>query len=161
MADFSKHLSQAKRNLNFLGQIESKNAYDWKVTVSFYTALHLMNAHVAQVNMHYITHWELDAIINPYNTISICKLDEDTYRDYKALLNLSRRSRYLLNENDPRADVEHAFFTDERHYKKALKHLNSIMKYMFNKYTNDFPITEITSVNINALDYFKFVSVVA
>jgi len=160
LANFNSHLSQAKRNLKFLGEIDTGKSVDWKVTVAFYTALHLINAHVAiSANLHYITHRDLDLFLNPNNKMSLCKVDDDTFVNYKTLLNLSRRSRYLLNDGTPHLDSESEHLTFEKHYKKALKNLNHIMEFMTNKYDNEFNVTEITSINFEELKYFKNISV--
>lgn len=160
MANFNSHLLQAKRNLSFLSEIESSRAFDWKVTVSFYTALHLINAHIAdKANLHYVTHKDLDIYLYPNNSMSLCKLDEDTFVAYKGLLNLSRRARYLLNDEKPHLNSENEHLTSEKHYKKALIKLNAIMTFMKNEYNNTFPTINITSVNIPNLDYFKYYSV--
>lgn len=44
---YQKHLNQAKNNFHFLSRVEDKLPemfYDWKITVTFYTALHLIRA---------------------------------------------------------------------------------------------------------------------
>ena len=49
MADFQAHITQAKKNLQVLSEIslQINNSWDWQVTCSYYTAVHLMNAHLA------------------------------------------------------------------------------------------------------------------
>ncbi len=50
MSDSSEHLAHAKHNLEFLKSfIESKKFNDWTITVSFYTAVHLVEYAIAKL----------------------------------------------------------------------------------------------------------------
>ena len=61
MADFDSHVLQAKRNLEFIGSITSTENFEWQVTISFYVAVHLINAHLARSsNLHYRTHNQVE-----------------------------------------------------------------------------------------------------
>jgi len=150
MADFSEHINQAKSNLNFLNSITSiKDYWDWKVTVSFYVALHLVNAHLAQkADLHYRTHNKVDQAINPFNTFSVTKFSEENYLAYTKLLGLSRRSRYLVNEKI-RNNKNRLYFTYEKHFIKAIKNLDIILKYFNREYNVDFD-----KINIES-EYYK------
>ena len=81
MAAQADHFTQAQRNLQFLGSINNhQNEYtDWQVTVCFYTALHLVNAHLATFVLHYRTHEEIKNAIVPLNLLSVAKLPEDVF----------------------------------------------------------------------------------
>jgi len=101
MASFSEHLVKAKSNLTFLERVckNEPSYWDWKVTISFYSAVHLINSHIAQkAGLHYRSHEQVIAAINPNETMSVCKLKEDEYLAYVKLRNLSRRSRYLVSD---------------------------------------------------------------
>lgn len=136
MADFTAHIDQAKRNLDFLEKInELPNNWDWKVIVAFYSALHLINAHIFdKEGTHYRSHRRTDEAINPFNKSAASSLAESDYLAYRKLLNLSRRARYLIHENesDTRNDT---FLTYDKHYSKALRHLNTILVFMNTEYS--------------------------
>ena len=88
MANFSEHISQAKRNLTFLKSINAleNNNWDWQVTAAFYSAVHLINAHLAtKADLHYRSHKKVDDAINPYSPLSLTKLNEKEFLAYKKL----------------------------------------------------------------------------
>ena len=99
MPQFEDHIAQAERNFRILEQVNKHihNSQDWQVTIIFYTALHLVNAHTAKVGLQYRKHSDVMHAINPFNTTSLAKLDENIYVAYESLMSLSRRSRYLVN----------------------------------------------------------------
>jgi len=150
MAKFSEHISQAKSNLSFLQCIlGNKDFWDWKVTVSFYVAVHLINSHIAQKSdLHYRSHDRVDTAINPFNSVSITKLPEKEYLAYTKLLGLSRRARYLIHEKPEDKEAE-IHFTYEKHYIRALKNLDIIMDYINLQYGIIFETIKIKS------DYYK------
>lgn len=135
MPDFKDHIYQAKNNLEVLEFVNTSGKYyDWQVTLCFYAALHFVNAHLAQCNnSHYRTHMQVDQAINPNILLSVSKLDEDTYVVYTSLFKLSKRSRYMVNENPANKETR-AFFTHEPHLKRALKHLDTVLYYFNAKY---------------------------
>lgn len=101
MGNFAEHILQSKNNLDFLAKVNKdiNDRWDWQVTVNFYVAVHLINAHiVSKTTKNYLSHNQVSELINPYNGLSVAKLDEETYKSYVKLQLLSRRSRYLLNE---------------------------------------------------------------
>ena len=102
MATFQEHIDQSNNNLDYLSNINNliNDRWDWQVTVSFYCALHLINAHIVQkTNKNYLSHSQVSSAISPYNLLSLSKVDEEIYLSYTKLFQLSRRARYLLNEN--------------------------------------------------------------
>ncbi len=135
MASFEDHISQAKRNLSFLEQVNEQlqGYYDWQVTTCFYAALHFVNAHLATQGLQYRKHKDVKDVLNPY-TLSPVKLPEDEYSAYVALQSLSRKARYLVNEKDNNLGSDKAFLTYEKHFGKALKHLNTLMCYFDSRY---------------------------
>ena len=131
MPKFEDHIAQSKRNLTFL-EIINNNApahLDWQVTVCFYTALHLVNAHLAHFGMQYRSHTDVKFHINPENVTSLMRLPEDIYLAYEALFSNSRRSRYLVNQKDNNLKSETMAFTSGKHLGKAIRHLNTICLY--------------------------------
>ena len=110
------------------------NFWDWQVTISFYTALHLVNAHIFQkTGNSYTTHSQADAVINFANSLSIAKLPQDEYLAYAKLQMLSRRARYLMSEE------KRTSFTDEKHFVKAITHLDKLITFFDNQYNLNFP----------------------
>ncbi len=150
MATFDDHISQAKRNLEFLSLINaSQNSYwDWQVTVCYYINVHIVNAHLANIaNLHYRTHEDVKNAINPFNQLALGKVPENIYLAYAKLEGLSRRSRYLCHET---RREDGTFLTYDKHFAKTIKLLDTIIFYFSTKYSVDFgnPIVdclEITS----------------
>lgn len=124
------HNNQACRNLSFLQSInkECNSSYDWQVTVSFYVAVHLVNAHLAKYDMHYRSHEDVSNHINPFQKLSPSKLPENIYLAYKKLQGLSRRSRYLVHD-DPENKSAVCHFTYDKHFVKAIKKVEIILEY--------------------------------
>ncbi len=136
MAKFDEHISQAAHNLAFLEKINSSvsDCFDWQITVCFYSALHLVNAHLSKFDLQYRKHSDVNHALNYENRTSLAKLPEDEYIAYTALQSLSRRSRYLVNEKDGNLKENRAFFIYEKHLAKALKHLDTLLHYFNLKY---------------------------
>lgn len=167
MGTYAEHIEQSKKNFTFLSTINDKigECWDWQVTVCFYTALHLLNAHIVKKSgYNYISHSQVDKIINPFNDDSVSKISEDLYKSYTKLFQLSRRSRYLLNDTfvstPERDDILKAMFTHSRHLRKAIHHLDNIISFINKEYGEDFPKVDIKCVDLNGLT-FKYVKVVA
>jgi hypothetical protein len=116
MADFQAHITQAKRNLAILSQISLNvnDSWDWQITCAYYTAVHLMNAHLAKtVNLHYRTHVDVKKAL--YNEAWPCKVSDDVYTAYSILENYSRRARYLCHETIEQTNDSIAYFIYDRH----------------------------------------------
>ncbi len=165
MASFSEHIDQSKKNFKFLSEISTSldECWDWQVTTCFYTALHLINAHiVAKTGGNYLTHKQVDEIIRPYNAMSLGKLTEEIYLSYNKLFHLSRRSRYLLGENNTlsKGSLIDASFTSSRHLQKAIYHLDKIASFINSEYKEDFPNVYIKCIDLNGRS-FKFFKIVA
>lgn len=134
MANFNDHLNQATKNFSVLAQVNGliPDSWDWQVTISYYTAVHLANAHIAiTINQHYRTHAKVGEALNPYIPLNPSCFDEQVYNSYQLLTGLSRRSRYLCSD-DPTADSatqERLNFTSEKHFAKAVRHLNIVIEY--------------------------------
>ncbi len=157
MATFNDHILQAKKNIVFLSDINQKvpDSLDWQVTTCFYTALHLINAHLAKFNMQYRRHVDVKDALNPERPTSITKLDEDEYVSYIALQSLSRRARYLVEDTD--ITSERAYLTYEKHLAKSLRHLDKLIVYFSRKYDLEIPKFNITcsSIKFEELTFVK------
>lgn len=156
LANFSAHVAQVRANINFLENLNSvPNSWDWKVTVCFYAAVHIVNAHLAQAaNLHFRQHRQVDDAISPMSRIVAVRLTEDVYVSYKALKNLSRRSRYLCSD-DGSGDPQQPLLTYDKHLKKALYHLNTLMEWFTSLYNiNTFDKKEINCPNLQVSTFF-------
>lgn len=165
MGSYSEHIDQSKKNFKFLSGISTSinDCWDWQVTTCFYTALHLINAHiVAKTGGNYLTHKQVDEIIRPYNEMSLGKLSEEIYLSYNKLFHLSRRSRYLLSENntESKGSLITASFTNGKHLRKAIHHLDNIISFINSEYNEDFALTEIKCLHLKGRT-FKFFKIVA
>ncbi|MBI9052460.1 MAG: hypothetical protein JEY96_01500 [Bacteroidales bacterium] len=156
MPSFDQHITQAKVNLNFLQESNILKGYwDWQITISFYTALHIVNAHLAKtLNFQYSTHVKTKNAIAP-ESLSPARLDNETYTSYVALQNLSKRSRYLCNHKNTTA-ADQAFFTNEKHLSKAIKHLDVIMEYAKKKYKTKFNEISINNIHLKQSNVVNF-----
>lgn len=148
MASFEDHISQAKRNLMFFQEVNSKikDSTDWQVTVCFYTALHLVNAHLSKFSLQYRRHTDVKNALNPLHKLSPSQLPEDQYIAYATLQMLSRRSRYLVNEKDKNIGSNKANFTYDKHLAKAIKHLDTLILHFCSKYN-----LKIDSISIKCI----------
>ncbi len=157
MALFQEHIEQAKRNLRFLESVNrfQQDYWDWQVTVCFYVVVHLINAHIAKKgNMHYRTHKDVESAINPYNQLSPSKVSEAVFTAFKTLRNLSRRSRYMINESND-SNKENAHFTYDKHLRRAIINLDKIINYMDNEYRIRFTSIEISCPDFRPSDSFS------
>ncbi len=116
---------------------------DWQVTVCFYAALHLVNAHLATFNLQYRSHTNVKQALNPEKAISPSKLPEEEYVAYTALQMLSRRSRYLVNEKDGQIGATSAAYTNEKHLAKAIRHIDRLANYFRQRYELPLPVIEV------------------
>lgn len=159
MARFDDHILQAKRNLNFLSAINQSVSeyYDWQVTVCFYAALHIVNAHLAMYNLQYRKHKDVNFALNFASQTSPARLPEEEYLAYTALQSLSRRSRYLVNEKDGKIGSTTPFLTYEIHLARALRHLNKLIHHFDTHYKIGIdPITiRCSEIKQDELKYFK------
>ena len=157
MADFSEHIRQAKSNLTFLSNVHTliPNTWDWQVTVSFYSAVHLMNARIAQLaNHHYRSHEKVNDALSPFKSLST-SLPEDEFTAYMILQNLSRRARYLCHHQGTQGG-DRAHFTDINHFIRAIKQLDTLMQYMKTHHQVDFDVNNINCPQISGLPLVYF-----
>lgn len=136
MASFEEHISQSKKNLQFLESVNQRitDSFDWQVTVCFYCAIHIINAHIAKkADLHYRSHEDVNKAINPANQLSPTKLDESNYLAYMKLQNLSRRARYLCHDKPQNRNTD-AHLTYDVHLSKALRHLDKLINFINTEY---------------------------
>ncbi len=159
MASFLEHIEHAKKNISFLNLINnSHNSFwDWQTTISYYVAVHLINAHLANcADLHYRSHEDVRLAINPFNQMSTCKLPEKIYLAYTNLQLLSRRSRYLVSDKKGNMTTD-ACFTSDKHFAKAVRHLDILMSFMKSKYPDiEFEVSTIDCDRIkdDSLSYY-------
>lgn len=164
MGNFNEHIDQSVSNLDFLAKVNESidGNWDWQVTICFYSALHLMNSHIVdKTGRNYLSHSQVSEVINPYNQLSIAKLDDETYKSYNKLFQLSRRSRYLLNENFKKkgaVDVQPASITYDKHFKKSIYHLDKIISYISNNYQVSFTKRTIKCIELKNLTFDNFIT---
>lgn len=131
MASFNEHIRQANSNLLFLSLTNSANQtfWDWQITISFYVAVHLANAHIAKIaNLHYRTHEDVKDAISPFSQLSLCKVPQDIHLSYTKLEGLSRRARYLCSD-DLSVRSNTANLTNSKHFARSIRHLDKIIEY--------------------------------
>ncbi len=144
MASFDEHIQQAKSNFTFLEFLNksSKNV-DWQITVAYYVSVHLVNAHIAKYDLHYLQHKQVYKAINPENQLAICPLDMDFCVKFRKLTSLSRASRYLCHESENKRGQDEAqgvaYFVKDKHLAKAIRTLDFIINFFEEKYGIDFP----------------------
>ena len=130
---------------------------DWQVTTCFYTALHLINAHLANFGMQYKTHHDVDDAINPEHRLSPSKIGEETYKAYKMLYNLSRRSRYLVMVTNNRVvDTGKAELTHSKHQARALRHLNTVLEFYCQQYRTQISAVKIRCEELGVAEGLRF-----
>jgi hypothetical protein len=152
---FDQHLNQANKNikhLELINKLES-NCIDWQITVCFYTGLHIVNCHLCGFGIEYNTHTNTLSAINFTNPTSLTKVSEDCYTSYRALQNLSRKSRYLIDPSSKSFGLVYS-----KHLAKAMRHLEVVIKYFSTLYSQKIKIEKIKvkcdELNNKELDYF-------
>ena len=123
--------------------------------MAFYAAVHLVNAHLAQTaNLHYRTH--KDVKLSLYNPMSPGKIPDSIYLAYAKLEMLSRRARYLCNDENRPGDESKAFLTFDKHLKRAVIHLDTLLNYMASKHGKTFPKIPLDCIELSGLSLIYF-----
>jgi len=161
MAKFEDHILQSKKNLYFLQSINnhSRECWDWQVTVAFYAAVHLINAHLVKILGHSIySHKDTLSYINSEKQLSPSKLNEQEYLAYRKLYNLSRRSRYLCKDADSakKGELDIAYLTHSIHLDKAICHLDLLVSYVAKTYNQGFDQTHLDLLEIQKKALLNF-----
>lgn len=142
----NKHLNQALHNKNFVDhQCESfnKEFHDWKVTSTFYIALHIIRAMLFEEgrdNEVGKSHRDLLKAINPFGD-GIYPVKQYVYHAYRDLYQLSRSSRY--NAFDDLVDFE---AQNKENLLRALNHTNIIIGYANKRKDFDFPVMDQANI---------------
>jgi Rad3-related DNA helicase len=161
LASFDEHILQAKSNLKFLEETNSKcqSFWDWQVTTSFYIAVHIVNAHLAKIgNLHYRTHEDVKNAINPHRPMAIGKVDEAIYLCYVKLEGLSRRSRYLCHGSAENHETN-GHLTFDKHFSKAIRKLDILLTHFNDRYDLALPATTVKSPELSSGEDLNFFSV--
>lgn len=154
MPSFDEHINQANHNLLVLQNINGKiaDSWDWQVTVVYYTAVHLINAHISHTaGLHYRNHADVENAINSFNTLSPACMPENSFLAFKALNGLSRRSRYLINDDLTKRE-ELCHFTYDKHFSRAMKKLDILVDFMVNQYSVTIQRVDIKCIELHARD---------
>lgn len=162
MPEFDSHVKQAKRNIDFLEQsnLSKVKYFDWYITTIFYSALHLINAHIVKSrDLHFNAHSKVNNAINPERPITICPVSEDCYKSYLALRKKSRVSRYLCRDNSSNEQMQKAVYVNEKEFKRAILHLDAVLDYFSTTYGVDFKKTNIHSLYLKDAET-KYFSVI-
>lgn len=164
MASYQEHINQANNNLQFLQKVSCsiQESWDWQVTVCFYAAVHIINAHIAhKANQHYRSHELVSDAISPWQPLSPARLEEHEFYPYRTLQNLSRRSRYLISDDKKNQSTD-SFLTFDKHFAKAIKNLDELLSYMEARYGSQIKgLIEIECIELeskaSSLKYFKVI----
>jgi hypothetical protein len=158
LASFAEHITQSKKNLDFLAKTNLliNDRWDWQVTACYYTAVHLVNAHIAHLtNQHYRSHEQVKNALNPEIQLSPTKIPEDVYKAYIKLETLSRRARYLCHLSGTDIDNQ-AYFTFDKHLKKSIKNLDVLLLFIKNRHSVTFQSSTIDCIEIKSEKYNFF-----
>ncbi len=97
MPDKAEHRTRAEHD-EFLVKNIHNPFFDWKVTGTFYSALHYVDAYLATQNIHPATHAIRSGLVQTDPKL------KSVFRDYRDLLNESRTARYeaatIFNQGD-------------------------------------------------------------
>lgn len=161
MANFEDHIKQATRNLKFLEHTNKTTSdhWDWQVTIGYYVGVHLVNGHLAKrANLHYSKHIEVLNAINCSNPLSPARFDEESYVSFKLLSILSRRSRYLIDDDDSRDRTSDsvAFYSSEKHFAKSIRHLQNVIRFIESSHSVVIPPIKIESHRLRTESFSHF-----
>ena len=124
------HLEQAKHNEFFLSDLEvdyPTTYFDWKVTVSFYIALHYLQALGDYRNIEIgETHNDIERNVNPNSSRNpVMRISNSAWRNYKSLFKYSQIARY-----DGINDRQNFEELRESDYLECKTHLENFKKYI-------------------------------
>jgi hypothetical protein len=125
------HLKQAKHNQELLSEMNVKfpqQFFDWKITISFYIAIHYLQALTDSKNIEIgQSHYDIELNINPNsNNNPKMRTTRGAWEEYRRLFRYSQTARYEgINE-----DIEEFEILMELDYIRCIKHLNNFKKYI-------------------------------
>jgi predicted acetyltransferase len=124
-----KHIDQANHNIEFHSCIDSKftgKFTDWKITVLFYVAIHLIKALAAKDKKNIgNSHKEINTGINPTNRNAVMKISRKAWRSYQTMYQNSKNSRY-----NGITDLETFEELLQGDYQSSLENLVFLTKYL-------------------------------
>lgn len=128
----TQHLQQAQHNHKFLIYLDSNELSeiycDWKITILFYTALHLMRAFCVFKSVSIPeNHREFHDKINPKGKKNVLALPNEIFDCYFELYNQSRRTRYASGYN---IDLKNMIELNKWQYQQQKKYINKILEYL-------------------------------
>jgi hypothetical protein len=96
--DAKRHLEKARSNFVLYSRLKSDATHlDWAVTVLFYTALHLVQAHIVESAA---TGFDIPRD-HPERDSSVARLLPELYTHYRFLSSRSQWARYHVDKPDP------------------------------------------------------------
>jgi hypothetical protein len=105
MPTVEQHLAKVRSNKRlrgYLGEAETTDFPDWFVTVTFYTALHCIEAILCQeIQRHSNGHEERELLLRT----KLPAIERDFLNAYRALYTKSREARYMTNR---KISMDHA-----------------------------------------------------
>ena len=126
MPNVVQHLNQFKHNnktLCLLCEVCNDKTWDWKVTICYYAALHLIHAHLAKHDSHPETHGSVKRAINPLKN-SRSKVSYKAWENYTELEFICNSCRYLDNSVSFRGVTKKCFTDALVHYDIILSEYN-------------------------------------
>lgn len=111
-----EHISQAEHNEKIAETLSKTKFIDWAVTVTFYAALHYVDAVLAASVIHPDTHTERNEAIGGNATLLKVRAE------YRTLETLSRNARYLSMKIEPRdlQEAQNCFATLRTHLRSRM-----------------------------------------
>lgn len=128
--EVQQHYNQAIHNYKFFCEVHSKLPkafYDWKITVLFYTATHLLRALMVENEVDVPpSHAALRKAINPKGRQSRYPVKQHCYNSYNVLYNAAHDARYtgFLDANKRGDYLKNRFNKCE----KAIQSVDGYMK---------------------------------
>ena len=112
-----EHISKAEHNEKLADTLCKGSYLDWAVTVTFYAALHYVDAILAASVIHPETHTERNDAVGANATL------QKVRAEYRTLETLSRNARYRSMKIEP-ADIQEA----QNSFSALRAHLRNRMK---------------------------------
>jgi hypothetical protein len=106
-------------------------------------------------DQHYRTHEEVKGAINPEKPLNIAKIPMDIYLSYTKLENLSRRARYLCSDDLANRGID-AFFTVDKHFAKAIRHMDKVLSYFATEHKVAFPPITLSCIQFSTKELGDF-----
>ncbi|WP_375559049.1 hypothetical protein ACE193_15060 [Bernardetia sp. OM2101] len=124
------HLEQAKHNQELLNEMETvfpQKFFDWKITITFYIAIHYLQALADYKGIEIgQTHNDIERNVNPNSRwIPTMRISIGAWREYKNLFQYSLTARY-----DGIEDREIFEELKKLDYIECKKHLDNFKKYI-------------------------------